>query len=299
MSAIQFSSIDTNPTVANIDITGTGTKFLWFVFAVMLASALAILGWSKTLPIGHRGFHYLSLGILFTAAVAYYCMASDLGSTPVYVEFIRRESDLYTGSVARPTRSIWYARYIDWTITTPLLLLDLLLATGLPLSQIFFIIFMDILMIEVGLIGALVPTSYKWGLFAFGCAAQVYIVYSLLFPARTSAKLIGADVHKSYIVSAVVLNVLWILYPIAWGVADGGNIISPNSEMVFYGILDLLAKPGFIFLHLFSLRKIDYERYGFTSGYNTAATLGAGKTAPGTSHPQGASTSTAVGHDHA
>ena len=34
-------------------------------------------------------------------------------------------------------RSIWYARYIDWTITTPLLLLEILLATGLPLTEIF------------------------------------------------------------------------------------------------------------------------------------------------------------------
>lgn len=34
-------------------------------------------------------------------------------------------------------RSIWYARYIDWTITTPLLLLEVLLATGLPLTEIF------------------------------------------------------------------------------------------------------------------------------------------------------------------
>lgn len=39
--------------------------------------------------------------------------------------------------------------------------------------------------------------------------------------------------------------------------------------MVFYGILDLLAKPVFAFVHLFSLRKIDYSSLHLTSGKYT------------------------------
>lgn len=38
---------------------------------------------------------------------------------------------------------------------------------------------------------------------------------------------------------------VWIGYGIAWGVSEGGNMISPAEEGVFYGILDLLAGPGF------------------------------------------------------
>lgn len=41
-------------------------------------------------------------------------MASDLGATPVYVEFVRNKSDVYTNATEAYTRSIWYARYIDW-----------------------------------------------------------------------------------------------------------------------------------------------------------------------------------------
>lgn len=40
------------------------------------------------------------------------------------------------------------SRYIDWTITTPLLLLELALATGLPLPKIFNLIFLDIVMVS-------------------------------------------------------------------------------------------------------------------------------------------------------
>lgn len=69
---------------------------------------------------------------------------------------------------------------VDWAITTPLLLIDLLLSTALPLSEIFFIIFIDLVMIVTGLVSALVHSQYKWGLFAMGLASQCKLL-SLFF----------------------------------------------------------------------------------------------------------------------
>jgi bacteriorhodopsin len=53
-----------------------------------------------------------------------------------------------------------------------------------------------------------------------------------------------------------------ILYPIAWGVCEGGNVISPDSEAVFYGVLDFLAKPIFGALLIWGHRGIDPARLG-------------------------------------
>lgn len=47
-----------------------------------------------------------------------------------------------------------------------------------------------------------------------------------------------------------------------WGVADGGNYITPTSEMVAYGVLDILAKPVFSVVHLMSLSRLDHARLG-------------------------------------
>jgi len=47
------------------------------------------------------------------------------------------------------------------------------------------------------------------------------------------------------------------LYPIAWGLCEGGNVIAPDSEAVFYGILDFLAKPCFGALLIWGHRNID------------------------------------------
>ena len=64
--------------------------------------------------------------------------------------------------VLRPTHSLH--RFI----TTPLLLLDLLLTAGMPWPTVFMVMIADEIMIISGLIGALVASEYKWGYFVFG-----------------------------------------------------------------------------------------------------------------------------------
>jgi bacteriorhodopsin len=51
----------------------------------------------------------------------------------------------------------------DWVITTPLLLLDIILLAGLSIGDTLWIVFADIAMIVTGLFGALLPNRYKWG----------------------------------------------------------------------------------------------------------------------------------------
>lgn len=58
---------------------------------------------------------------------------------------------------------------------------------------------------------------------------------------------------------------LWLLYPLAWGLCEGGNIISVNGEMVFYGILDLLAKPVFAIMSIMFHSKIDERWLGLNN----------------------------------
>ncbi|WWD09540.1 hypothetical protein V865_007667 [Kwoniella europaea PYCC6329] len=113
--------------------------------------------------------------------------------------------------------------------------------------------------VMTGLVGALVVTSYKWGFYTFGCAALFYVP-------RASAGALGADYKSAFTSSAAILSFLWLLYPIAWGLADGGNVITPDSEMIFYGILDVLAKPVFTIYHLYRLSKLDLSLLQLSSG---------------------------------
>ena len=60
-----------------------------------------------------------------------------------------------------------------------------------------------------------------------------------------------------------------ITYPICWACSEGANVISPTSEMIWYGILDILAGPLFLFFYLFAIRNVDYSAFGLRSGKYT------------------------------
>ncbi len=143
-----------------------------------------------------------------------------------------------------------------------MLLLNLLLTAGMPWPTILWIILMDEIMIVNGLIGALVKTRYKWGFYGFGCGAMLYIFYELGITGRKHAQVLGKDVHRSYTLCGVITLVVWLCYPICWGVAEGGNVIAPDSEAVFYGVLDILAKPVFSIALIYTHWNIDPGRLG-------------------------------------
>jgi len=142
------------------------------------------------------------------------------------------------------------------------LLLDVLLTAGLPWPTVLYTILVDEIVAVTLLVGALVKSTYKWGYFVFGVSALFFVAWTVIFDARGQARNLGADINRVYTICGLWTVSLWLLYPIAWGVSEGGNVIAPDSEAIFYGILDLLAKPVFGALLLWGHRNIDVSRLG-------------------------------------
>lgn len=173
--------------------------------------------------------------------------------------------------------------------------MDLLLTAGLPWPTILYTILIDEIMVVTGLVGALVRSSYKWGYWTFGMVALFFIGYVLVFEALTSARKLGSDIGRTYIIVGTWTTFLWFLYPIAWGLCEGGNVISPDSEAIFYGILDLCAKPVFGGLLLWGHRNIDLERLGLHIGaYKADASVDTSKTTTTATGTNGATGTTAA-----
>ncbi|ROV88105.1 hypothetical protein VSDG_09386 [Cytospora chrysosperma] len=255
-------ALDVNQGVAqhaNLNITTRGSDWLFTVCAIMGVSTLIFMGLAMTKPRTHRLFHYITAGITAVACIAYWSMGSGLGQTPIQAEFVRPGSSKV---FAAGTREIFYVRYIDWFVTTPLLLTDLLLTAGLPWPTILITILADEIMIVCGLVGALTKTSYKWGYWVFGMFAFFFVIYELVFDGRRHANALGGSVKRTFLHCGVLTIFLWFLYPIAWGLAEGGNVIHPDSEAIFYGILDILAKPVFGMLLVFGHNTIDPLQLG-------------------------------------
>ncbi|CAJ2499718.1 Uu.00g025710.m01.CDS01 [Anthostomella pinea] len=255
-------ALQTNSVVGrqpDLSITTHGSDWYYTVCAVMGFATIVFMALALRKPQSHRIFHYITAGITAIACIAYFAMGSNLGQTPIQAEFVRP----YNRQVAAAgTREIFYVRYIDWALTTPLLLLDLLLTAALPWPTILAVLLADEIMIVTGLVGALTQTRYKWGFWTFGMAALFYIAYELLFDARKHANALGGDAKKIFNLCGVWLIFLWFLYPIAWGLSEGGNVIHPDSESIFYGVLDIMAKPVFGALLIWGHRNIDPANLG-------------------------------------
>lgn len=247
---------------ADLQITHRGSNWYFTVCAIMGAATLAFMGMSFMKPRSDRLFHYITAAITMVATVAYFSMGSNLGQTPIVVEFGRPSSSMVYGAGINGTREIYYVRYIDWFVTTPLLLLDLLLTAGVPWPTIMITIIADEVMIVTGLVGALTRTTYKWGYWTFGMFAFFYVVYVLALVARPHAKAMGPDVSRVFNMCGFMTLFIWFLYPVAWGVSEGGNVIHPDSEAIFYGILDVIAKPIFGIMLIMGHKNITCAQLG-------------------------------------
>ena len=92
-----------------IAITTHGSDLYFAICAVMGLVGIGVLAASTTKPRSHRIFFYITAAINFTACIAYFTMGSNLGWTPIDVEFQRNGS-----RVRGINREIFYVRYIDW-----------------------------------------------------------------------------------------------------------------------------------------------------------------------------------------
>ena len=152
-----------NGATADIAITTHGSDFYFAICAAMCVAGFTFIGLAYRKERRNRLFHYLTAAVVFVAAIAYFSMGINVGFTPIQVEFSRSDP-----KVAGTYRAIYYVRYIDWFITTPLLLLDLLLTAGMPWPTLLWVIMVDWIMIITGLVGALIDNRYKWPYFVFG-----------------------------------------------------------------------------------------------------------------------------------
>jgi bacteriorhodopsin len=217
---------------------------------------IVMIGLTFLRPRGQRVFHHLATIVLVVTTIAYFSMASDLGSAAIVAE--KNGSNL--------TRAIWYVRYIQWTITWPIIVTMLLLPTGIPTSDIFAAVFITIVLTVDLLVGSLVHSSYKWGYYSFALVALIWLWYQMFTQFPHFSNYYGAEVKRTYWIGSGIVAFAWLLYPICWALSEGSNKITPTGEMVFYGLLDMIMVPLFLFYYTWAITKYDYNTWGLRAG---------------------------------
>jgi bacteriorhodopsin len=162
-------------------------------------------------------------------------------------------------------RMFFFARYIDWIITTPLLIHALAHFGNYTDENWHFCVGCDVIMIVAGLIASTISGGAKWLFFAISMLAFLPVIYYVCehkdeIDNRTRNPNHGFVVANSaadavylpyiwffgnYKLIADLTALAWFLYPIVWILAEGTGKLSVSGEAIFYAILDVIAKGLF------------------------------------------------------
>jgi len=209
-------------------LTSFGSICLWTGFACMAGSSCYFLSSAMNRSAKQRNIEMITFFITAIATLAYLSMASGYGVLDNHTQ-----------------QPFFYARYLDWLFTTPLMVWDVLALAGAPSDDILQCVFIDILMIAFGCVGAQTPEGQKWYFFIIGMLCYVHVVQTLL--KYNKSQKYGEAAQKLYNKVASMTIVLWSLYPLVWVVAEGTRMISPSLEACCYMIMDVLSKCLFGF----------------------------------------------------
>jgi bacteriorhodopsin len=260
----------------DLTMTSHQETWLWIGTIGMALGAVAILSLGRGL--GKHSHHAVaSFFVCAIAACFYLMMAFGQG------DIIVAPNDLFLTPVERIEGAslVYFARYIDWVFTTPLLLIGLMGVGLAAVTQVgeamreraglvAGVIGADILMIVTGLFGALsLDDTHKYIWFAVSCVFFLGVLFVVWGPVRAAAKAQGGEIAALYDKLLVILTVLWFIYPILWILGtEGTETISLNAEVTVFAIIDLLV--GFGLVLVTGIKKLS----------------GAGSSAPAASTPQ-------------
>ena len=225
-------------------MTATDILLHWAYVAVMAISAIVVLLMSRN-PKGVPQYKYLiHVFVLVWSGLVYSAIALGQGQTEV------------------AGQTVYFARYLDWVVSTPLLLLSLVLTgqytvnvrgpivAGMMGSQV--------IMILTGLLADLSPTdTARWFWYIAGCVALAVVLRMFWGPLYAKAAGQHPEIERVYKSSATFLTVQWLLYPTVWALGTPGiDLLSPMLTTVLLIILPIVSKAGFAFFNLGKLRAL-------------------------------------------
>ena len=161
-----------------------------------------------------RLYHVITTLIVIFASISYFAMATGHGVS-IHTTTIRSQHEHVPDTFHEIQREVYWARYVDWALTTPLLLLDLSLLAGMNGAHITMAIIADIIMILTGLFAAFGSegTPQKWGWYTIACIAYLVVVWHLAINGRASAQANSRKVGSFFLAIAGFTLVIWTAYP--------------------------------------------------------------------------------------
>ena len=203
---------------------------VWFwVGALGMLAGTALPVWRLASDDRHAGY-YAVLGLITAiAAVAYAAMALEIGRVTVL------------------DTSLYLPRYIDWLLTTPLLVLYLGLLCR-PSRRVYAgLIVTDVAIITLGVAAGVLPEPLNYVAWGGGCVAYLGLLYLLVVTLPNQARMGSGRVEAIFTKLRNLTVVLWTIYPVVWILGPlGVGLLDNGTEVLVVTYLDLISKVGFV-----------------------------------------------------
>jgi bacteriorhodopsin len=215
-------------------------NWLWVGTFGMVLGVIILMIVGKQRTASEQTQSVLHWSVPAIAACSYFAMVVGQGAG------VLRDSTADGGS-----RVFYFARYIDWAFTTPILLIGLALLAFHGIEKkwgiISGLVIADVIMIVTALFfGASIEPGIKWIWFTISCLAFIYVYYALWVQLKKENLKARPSVQKAYKSLAGSLSVIWFIYPVVIGLGtDGLGTLSPMVTTASFVILDLVAKVVF------------------------------------------------------
>lgn len=220
-------SCDVHNNTTESQLGQVGSTALWVGVVSHSFASFAYVIASKRCKDSNQIYYHINIVICSIATTCYLLMAM-------------RQSDYIT----EDGHLVFWARYVEFIFGTPLLLIDLCMMIRLPHATMFYICFMDILMIGAGWFATISTTvTSKWVLFILGCIFFYPILDAILGFTPDPNNRDTNPVHNRFVILYTAL--VWNGYVILWTLHDGFGWVSLDSECVIHTVLDILAKDLF------------------------------------------------------
>eukprot|EP00741_Cyanophora_paradoxa_P022283 tig00000246_g21512.t1 len=233
---------------ASFGLDGLGPQAvaaLWVACALLAAvtAAFFLLTLTRTDLEAH---HVLSFFITGVAAFCYFVMARGFGGVAVFDEDVAGRALAAAAASApgphSPFRILLWVRYVDWSVSTPLMVLNVCYLVGASAITTSLLVVIDVLMILCGALGALSFGHSKFYWFGSGAVLGTIIFHQQMTRLFKFARARGPSVERQYAVVLSVWAALWIAYPVAWIMCEGLRIVGTEGEITWYACMDVLFK---------------------------------------------------------
>ncbi|PRP80929.1 hypothetical protein PROFUN_11258 [Planoprotostelium fungivorum] len=205
------------------NLTEVGDHFLWGGIATMACfSLIFFLQSARATHALVRGYALKHAIACVIAALSYFLMSHQVG-------MFRKD----TG------RAWFYLRYLEYAITTPLLMYDFAnLSQAGTFTSGLVLLLTEGIVLATFYAGSLQDRTFMWRIFAGICFAGVFLAYLILVECRPANKAWTGLTNAK----GVLFIAMFIVYALGWGLSEGGQLIPVDFTHLWFVIADNIAR---------------------------------------------------------